>query len=391
MEINDKLVEEVINWRRYLHQYPEISNEEVNTSNFIFDTLQTFPNLEVSRPTKTSVVATLKNHRSMDGMVIAFRADIDALPIEEKNDVAFKSTKKGLMHACGHDAHTAMLLGAAKRLTEDKSKINGEIRFIFQHAEEVVPGGAKELVEKGILDGVDMAFALHVTPNERSGTFGIKSGVLFSAEDYFKIKVLGSGGHASTPELTVDPLIIGAEITTNLQQVVSRKVPILKAPVLSVTTFHCGNVPNVIAEDAVLEGTIRSYDEGVRIEVKEHVERVVKGVTLAHGATYEMTWTDGNGFVQNNQQAVVISKRALEKVVGSQNIIFLEEPLLASEDFAAMAEAVPASMQLIGVHGAGMGKSYPLHHPKFQVDENALQYGVNYYVAITKELDILSK
>ncbi|MFL0363491.1 amidohydrolase [Pseudobacillus sp. 179-B 2D1 NHS] len=379
---------EVISWRRHFHENPELSYQEHNTSEYIYNLLKTFPNLEVTRPTKTSVLAVLKGSKQSEGKehTIAFRADIDALPIQEEADVEFKSKNPGVMHACGHDAHAAMLLGAARVLSEKKAEVAGEIRFIFQHAEEVLPGGAQELVKQGAMKGVDYAFALHVSPYERTGTICIREGVFCAAADDFEIKITGRGGHASTPELTIDPLIIGAEITTNIQQIVSRKISALRAPVVSVTTFHAGGALNVIPEYAELGGTIRSLDPDSRVKAREHLEKIVKGITEAHGATYEINWYLGYPAVVNKKEAVDVSRAVVEEIRGKENAINVEEPMFGTEDFSAYSEAVPASMQFIGVHSEELGEAYPLHHPQFKIDENALKYGVEYFVGIAEKL-----
>jgi len=383
----DALIGEVVAWRRHLHENAELSHQEYKTSEYIYNLVKTFPGLTVTRPTKTSVYAVLEGTKKSEQKTytIAFRADIDALPIVEEADVEFKSKTTGVMHACGHDAHAAMLLGAAKALSEKRDEISGEIRFIFQHAEEVTPGGAIELVEKGVMDGVDYVFALHVYPYENAGKFTMKEGKMNAAGDDFEIKVIGSGGHASTPELTIDPLIIGAEIATNIQQIVSRKLPILKAPVITVTKFNCGNSLNVIAGHAELGGTIRSHDPVVRIQAREYLEQIVAGIAGAHGATTEITWDIGCAAVHNDKDATTITRNVAQELVGAENVIEWEDPLFGAEDFAAYSEVVPASMQFIGVHNESFGEAYPLHHPKFKIDESAFAYGVNYFVKIAEK------
>ncbi|GIN94860.1 N-acyl-L-amino acid amidohydrolase [Siminovitchia terrae] len=380
--------DEVIKWRRHFHENPELSYEEYKTSEYIYNLLKNFSGLEVTRPTKTSVLAVLKGLKesSENQYTIAFRADIDALPIKEETDVEFKSKNHGVMHACGHDAHAAMLLGAAKILSNNRKEIHGEIRFIFQHAEEVLPGGASELVEKGVLEGVDYAFALHVTPHEKTGTICIREGVFCAIADDFELKIIGRGGHASTPELTIDPLIIGAEIAVSIQQIVSRKIAVLKAPVVSITKFTSGSALNVIPEYAELGGTIRSLDHDSRVKAREFLEQIVKGITEAHGASYEMLWYLGYPAVVNEKNAVDISRAVVEEVCGKNNVINVEEPFFGTEDFSAYSEVVPSSMQFIGVHNADSGKAFPLHHPKFMIDEKALKYGVEYFVGIANKL-----
>ncbi|ARK32341.1 amidohydrolase [Halalkalibacter krulwichiae] len=388
--MNTTLVEiekEVLSWRRHLHQHPELSYQEKETSDFIYQQLIQMSGLEVSRPTETSVVAVLKGMRKTgSNLTIAFRADMDALPIEEEAEIEYRSKNKGVMHACGHDAHTAMLLGAAKVLAAKKEDLSGEIRFVFQHAEEAFPGGASELVEKGIIDGVDYAFALHVSPYYEKGTICIREGAFCAAADDFEIKIIGSGGHASTPELTIDPLMIGAEITTNLQQIVARKISVLKAPVVSVTKFQCGSALNVIADTAELGGTIRSLNEESRVKARELLEQIVAGITAAHGASYEISWEYGYPAIVNDHQAVAFSREVGEAHFGKEHVVEIEEPMFGTEDFSAFSVRVPSSMQFIGVHNPQWGDAYPLHHPKFRVDEDSLIYGVKYFVGLAEQL-----
>ncbi len=386
--IQETVVDEVISWRRHLHENPELSYQEHQTSEFIYRKLNTFRGLEVTRPTETSVLAVLKGAKKSPrkSNTISFRADIDALPIEEEADIEYKSKNPGVMHACGHDAHAAMLLGAAKVLSGKKDEINGEIRFIFQHAEEVLPGGAQELVKKGVMEGVDYAFALHVTPYERTGTICLREGVFCAAADDFEIKIIGQGGHASTPELTVDPLIIGAEITTNIQHIVSRKISALRTPVISVTQFHSGSALNVIPEYAEIGGTIRSLDSDSRVKAREHLEQIVKGISEAHGAKCEVAWYLGYPAVVNDKAAVDISRTVMEGIFEENNIIQVDDPMFGTEDFSAFSEIVPSSMQFLGVHDNEFGNAYPLHHPKFKVDEKALGYGVRYFVGLADKL-----
>ncbi|OCA80823.1 M20 metallopeptidase family protein [Pseudobacillus wudalianchiensis] len=382
------LKEEVISWRRHLHENPELSFQEIQTSEYVYNHLTSFPGLEVTRPTKTSVLAVLKGSKTSVGKrpVVAFRADMDALPIQEEADIDFPSKNPGVMHACGHDAHTSVLLGAAKALSGMKEEISGEIRFIFQHAEEMPPGGAVELVEKGVIDGVDYAFALHVTPYEQAGKICMREGVLCAGNSDFDIKIIGYGGHASTPELTVDPIMVGAEIAINIQQIVSRKLPALKSPVISVTKFNGGSALNVIPETAELGGTIRSLDDDIRLQAKGYVNQIVKGITEAHGARYEIIWHEGYKSVVNDKEAVSITREVAENIVGKENVIHVEEPLFGGEDFSAFSRKVPASMQFIGVHNPDFGEAYPLHHPKFKIEEEALKIGVNYFIGIAKKI-----
>lgn len=236
--------QDVLTWRRHLHANPELSFQEHKTADYIVEQLTRFGGLKISRPTATSVVAYLQGAAA--GPCYALRADIDALPLQEKNDEPFCSTNPGVMHACGHDAHTAMLLGAARVLCQMQAQLTGSVCFIFQHAEELPPGGAQELVDLGYLDDVSMIFGLHVFPTVPTGIVNMKQGIFSAACDNFDIVIQGKGGHGSTPQYCIDPIVIGAEVATSLQNIVARKIDPLTVPVLSITTFQAGASYNVI-------------------------------------------------------------------------------------------------------------------------------------------------
>lgn len=376
----------LIEWRRHFHKNPEISYREYSTSDYIYETLQSFGNIEVSRLTPTSVLGVLKGTLTGESKTIILRADIDALPIQEETKSEFKSVNDGVMHACGHDAHAAMLLGAAKILSQEQDNLTGEIRFIFQHAEEEYPGGAHEIVNCGVAEGVDYAYALHVSPEHPTGTFSIKKGAWCAAADEFYITIHGSGGHAAKPDSTIDPIIVGAEFTTAVQSIVSRKISPVSVPVISVTNFHAGEVVNVIPGKVEISGTIRSLDESSRLKARDELERILKGVTLAHDTTYDIRWDIGYPAVVNDEKATDISRKVFEQIVGEENIIEVEHPSFGTEDFSSFSSVVPGSMQQLGVYSEDMGNSYPLHHPKFNIDENALLFGVEYFVEIARTL-----
>lgn len=381
------LHQQVIAWRQHLHMYPELSHQEHQTAQFIYEQLITFPHLEVKRLTETSVYACLKGTKTEgQGHTILLRADIDALPIEEETDLPFKSKNPGVMHACGHDAHPAMLLGAAKVLAERGTDFNGEIRFIFQHAEEVTPGGAAQLVSLGVADNVDYAFALHVSPDYQVGQFAMKDGKFTAAADDFEIKIYGRGGHASTPEVAIDPLLIGSEMVVALQTIVSRKVPSIHAPVLTVAKFHCGTALNIIADTAELGGTIRSLDATVRVKARHHLEKIVNGIASMHGARVDIKWELGCPSVTNDKELTALSRQIAGDIVGAEGVQELPAPMFGTEDFADFSEIVPSSMQYIGVHNEDFGEAYPLHHPRFKIDEDALIYGVRYFEKIARTL-----
>ncbi|GEO24647.1 N-acyl-L-amino acid amidohydrolase [Alicyclobacillus acidoterrestris] len=370
---------ELVTWRRHLHQNPELSFEEAQTAQFVYDTLSTFPGLELSRPTKTSVLARLKG--AQPGPTLAIRADMDALPITEENDFEFISNTPGKMHACGHDGHTAMLLGTAKILSQLADQIHGEIRFIFQHAEELFPGGAQEIVNAGVMEGVDAVIGIHLWSPLEVGKIAVRSGPFMAAPDTFYITIRGQGGHAAMPHTTVDPVVIAAQVVTNLQHIVSRNIDPLDPIVLSVTQFHAGTAHNVIPETVELNGTVRSFKPELRTEVPRLMEQIVKGITEAHGATYEFRYEQGYRPVINDEAVTQRVRDALVEVFGEE-VVIEGDPHMGGEDFSAYQSVTPGTFFNVGAGNAAKGIVYPHHHPKFTIDEDALPIGVEAFVSI---------
>ncbi|GAJ39359.1 M20 family metallopeptidase [Saccharococcus caldoxylosilyticus] len=373
----DEVKEEVIAWRRHLHANPELSFHEEKTAQFVYDTLQSFGNLELSRPTKTSVMARLIGHQP--GRVVAIRADMDALPIQEENTFEFASKNPGVMHACGHDGHTAMLLGTAKILSKLRDQIQGEVRFLFQHAEELHPGGAEEMVQAGVMDGVDVVIGTHLwSPLER-GKIGIVYGPMMAAPDRFFIRIHGKGGHAAMPHQTIDAIAIGAQVVTNLQYIVSRNVDPLEPLVVSVTQFVAGTTHNVIPGSVEIQGTVRSFDETLRKNVPKLMERIIKGITEAHGATYEFEFEYGYRPVINNDEVTRVMEETVREVLGEEAVDHMK-PNMGGEDFSAFLQKAPGSFFYVGAGNKEKGIIYPHHHPRFTIDEDALEIGVRLFV-----------
>jgi amidohydrolase len=373
---------EAIVWRRHLHANPELSFEEVDTSRYVEETLRSFHAFELERPTPTSVVATLRGGRP--GKVLALRADMDALPIQEETGLEFASTRPGIMHACGHDGHTAMLLGTAKLLAARRDELSGEVRFVFQHAEEKPPGGARQLVDAGVMDGVDLVVGAHLASIKEAGKVSCRPGAIAAAADTFSAEILGRGGHAAMPHRTVDPVVIAAQVVTNLQQLVSRTVDPLRSAVVSVTQFHAGTADNIIAEKVVLSGTVRTFDPEVRDGLRERLDRVFRGVTEAHGATYTLEYADGYAAVVNDETAAGLVDAAARAELGD-GAIMEADPIMGGEDFSAYLERAPGAFFWVG---AGSKDAFPHHHPRFTIDESALRPGMAVFVRTA--LDYLS-
>ncbi|CAI8893319.1 amidohydrolase [Brevibacillus sp. IT-7CA2] len=379
----EEIKDQVIAWRRYLHENPELSFHEEKTAQFVYETLLTFGNLEVSRPTKNSVMARLIG--SQPGKVLAMRADMDALPITEENTFEFVSKNPGVMHACGHDGHTSMLLGTAKLLSGMKDQIKGEVRFFFQHAEEVYPGGAEEMVQAGVMDGVDMVIGTHLWSTMEFGTVGICPGPMMAAPDTFWITVLGKGGHAALPHETIDSIAIAAQVVTNLQHVVSRNADPLDNLVLSVTQFVGGTTHNVIPGAVEICGTVRSFDKNLRESVPGLMERVIKGITEAHGAGYKFKYEFGYRPVINDAEVTKLMEEVVEESLGAEWVEHMR-PTMGGEDFSAFQQKAPGCFFYVAAGNKEKGITYPHHHPRFTIDEDALEVGVKMFVNAARKI-----
>lgn len=361
-----EVAQEAVGWRRHLHANPELSFREHETAAFVRERLASFGGgLELASPTPTSVVATLRGGRP--GPTLALRADMDALPIQEETGLEFASRADGVMHACGHDAHTAMLLATTRLLAARREELPGEVRFVFQHAEEMPPGGAAEVVASGALAGVDAVVGCHVKSDLDVGRVGVLEGPCAAAADVFSARILGRGGHAAFPHNAVDPIAAAAQAVSSLQHVVARETPPLEAVVLSVTRIAGGTADNVIPESVELGGTVRTYDPELRRRTRESMERVLAGVTAAHGAGYEFSYVEGYAPVVNDPALTALVREVAGDRAAEQT------PLMAGEDFSAYLAVAPGCFFFVG---AGGEEAFPHHHPRFTVDEGALPVGI---------------
>lgn len=377
------LRDQVVAWRRHLHQHPEVSFNEHGTAQYIHDVLSALPHLEITRPTATSVVARLVGRDA--GRVIAVRADIDALPIEEEADVPWRSRNRGAMHACGHDGHTAIALGLATLLSAHRDQLAGEVRFVFQHAEELAPGGAEELVNAGVMDGVDEVIGLHLWASMPTGRMGLISGPAMAAPDTFQCTITGQGGHAAIPHDTIDPIAIGAQVVTALQQVVSRMVDPLDPCVVSITQFIAGTAFNVIPNSAYLSGTVRTFNAELRTQIPQRMERLVRGITEGFGATYEFTYELGYRPVVNDPALTARLTEVAARTFGDDAIEPMR-PSMGGEDFSAYQQRAPGVFAFIGAGNVSEGIVFAHHHPRFSIDERSLEMGLRYMVAATHDL-----
>lgn len=361
--------EELVYWRRYLHQYPELSFQEKQTAAFIAEKLTSF-GLEVKTHIGGyGVIGILKG--AEDGRTIALRADFDALPIGDEKDVSYKSLNDGVMHACGHDGHTSALLGVAQTLSNYRHLLNGTVLFIFQHAEELPPGGAKAMIEENILDQVDAVFGAHLATDIPLGKIAVGEGYQMAAVDKFVITIEGKGGHGAKPHDSIDSIVIGSEVIGSLQKIVSRRISPLKSAVVTVGVFQAGTAFNVIADTARLEGTVRTFDAKVRDQIESEINSIVKGVTSGYHAAYKIDYLRGYPALFNHQKETGKVSNLLKEVFTNEGVIEMV-PSMGAEDFAYFLQEKPGTYFKVGARNDQSHTHYPHHHPRFDFDERAL-------------------
>lgn len=360
--------------RRHLHAHPELSFEEYETTQYIATKLgENGYNLNTITETGGFIDVQGRNPSSK---VIALRGDIDALPILEKNEVDYKSTNHGKMHACGHDVHTACLLGAVRILDELKGDFEGTVRCIFQPGEERLPGGARMMIENGVLQNpnVEKIFGQHVMPLIDAGKVGFRPGLYMASADEIYIKIIGKGGHGAHPHQTIDPVVVAAHIITQLQTIPSRRAKPSIPTVLSIGKVIAEGSTNIIPSEVYMEGTFRTYDEKWRAEAHILIEQMCHDICTLHGATCEAEVRKGYPFLMNNESLTNMAKSWAEEYVGAENVVDLEL-WPAGEDFAYFSQEIPACFYRLGTRNEAQGKTSMVHTPTFDIDENALKVG----------------
>lgn len=371
---------EIIGWRRNIHMYPELGYQEKRTAKLIEEHLRKWGYKVITGIAETGVVGILKGKEGEK--TIALRADMDALPIEELNNVPYKSRIKGVMHACGHDAHIAMLLGAAKILAELRDKLKGNIKLIFQPAEEGGNGG-KRMVEEGVLEdpNVDVIYAIHVWSPLQSGKVALKEGPILAATGVFEAEIKGKGGHGAYPHTTIDPIIPLANIVLGLQTIVSRNIDPIQAGVVSVGIVKAGNAFNVIPEKAYVAGTYRYLEPKTGEVIKSRIREIVENICRSYKVDCNIRVEDKTPPTINNPKATAFAKEVISELIDKNNIVEAQ-PTMGGEDFAYYLQKVPGAMIILGTGNPEKGTNKPHHSPYFDVDESVLYIGTAIHIAL---------
>ena len=378
-------LDEIVAIRRDIHMYPETGFDVHRTADIVVNQLRNL-GLEVKTGIgQTGVAAELEISAATKR--IGLRADMDALPMQELGDSAYKSRIDGKAHMCGHDAHTAMLIGAAKIISQLKGQLKTNVRFIFQPSEEKFPGGASAMIKDGVLNAVDQIYGLHVWPLLESGQFAICPGPAFGQPDVFEIEIRGKGGHAAFPHLTIDPIIVASQFVSILQSITSRNVDGLESAVISVTQFHGGTADNVIPELIKLSGTVRTLKKEVQIKVRQRIEQVLTGITSAHGASYNLSYQEGYPVTYNHQQCITEALSMAERLVGSAEIVYPYPPILGGEDFGYYSQQIPACFVLLGAGNQAEGVVNMCHDPCFDIEEECLVYGMAMHAGLALSME----
>jgi amidohydrolase len=373
------LQSDLVAWRRQLHQNPELGFREHLTAAFVHKQLKRWGIDHATEVAGTGIVATIAG--AAPGPVLAIRADMDALPILEANEVSYRSKHDGVMHACGHDGHTAIALATAYYLSQHPSTFQGTVKVIFQPAEEG-PGGAAPMIAEGVLcnPDVDAIIGLHLWNNLPLGTVGVCSGPLMAAVELFDCEIQGKGGHGAIPQQTIDSIVVASQVVTALQTIVARNVNPLDAAVVTVGSFHAGRTHNVIADTAQLSGTVRYFNPDLAASIPQRVEQIIAGVCQSHGASYKLDYRKLYPAVINDGAIAALVRSVAETVVDSPAGVVSDCQTMGGEDMSYFLQQVPGCYFFLGSANAALGLAYPHHHPRFDFDETALGMGVELFV-----------
>ncbi|OEH87048.1 hypothetical protein BHU72_01220 [Desulfuribacillus stibiiarsenatis] len=378
--IDKQLIEQLSEWRRILHQQPELSNQEWETAKRVKKWLSEMGVEIVEYPDIPGFVGIVSGLIDEE---IAIRADMDALPILDEKVCGYTSKNTGVMHACGHDGHVAILLGVAKVLCDIQRQglLQKTVRLIFQHSEEQVPGGARAMIQAGALGKAKRIFGAHLWASLEVGTVAMKPGVIMAAADRFIIHIQGKGGHGSMPHQTIDAILVASHIIQGLQTIVSRNIDPLESAVISVGTMQAGTNFNIIADKAKITGTVRTFQPEVREMIQERMHLMIQSICQAHGATCEISYMEGYPPVVNDSKLATEIEQEFHQVLLSEQIIAMK-PVMGGEDFSYFLNEIPGVYFFIGAGNQSTGIVYPQHHPKFDIDEHSLTIGVKAFLAI---------
>ncbi|MBW4498306.1 MAG: amidohydrolase [Scytonema hyalinum WJT4-NPBG1] len=371
---------QLVEWRRGLHQKPELGFQEKLTAQFVSQKLQEWGIEHQTGIAQTGIVATIRGNNSTQ-KVLAIRADMDALPIQELNEVPYCSQHDGVMHACGHDGHTAIALGTAYYLQQNRDTFGGTVKIIFQPAEEG-PGGAKPMIEAGVLKNpdVDAIIGLHLWNNLPLGTIGVRAGALMAAVELFRCTVLGKGGHGAMPHQTIDSIVVAAQIINALQTIVARNVNPIDSAVVTVGELHAGTAENVIADTAWMRGTVRYFNPELKGLFQQRVEQIIAGICQSHGARYDLDYWSLYPPVINDASIAELVRSVAQEVVETPVGVVPECQTMGGEDMSYFLQEVPGCYFFLGSANPEKGLAYPHHHPRFDFDETVLAMGVEMFV-----------
>ena len=389
-EVIDEILPGVVADRRDFHEHPELAHQEVRTAGVVADRLRAIGLDDIRTGiASTGVTGLIRGTAGPGGKTVLLRADMDALPIHELNEVEYRSRTDGVMHACGHDAHTAMLLAVTRLLMERRGEFAGTVKVLFQPAEEVPPGGAKPMIDAGVLEDphVDAAFGMHIAQSDPVGTLSVRPGPYMAAADRFRVVIHGKGGHGAHPHDTIDPVLIGAQIVTALQSLVAREVDPIESGVVTVAAFLAGEAFNVIPETAELRGTVRTFTPANRDLLQERIGALVTGIAAAMRAEATVEYARGYPATVNDPELTELVRRACEATVGPDKVL-TGAPMMGAEDFSYFLEAVPGSFFFVGSKNPERGLVWGHHHPRFDLDEAAMAVGIEAMTRVA--LDYLS-
>jgi amidohydrolase len=373
--ISKRIFPRLVKLRREFHQYPELSFNEFKTSERVAKELRKLRIPIKSGIAKTGVVGLLTGKKK--DKTVALRADMDALPIEEQTDFPYKSKNRGVMHACGHDVHMACAIGAATILSQLKDELNGKVKFIFQPSEEFIPGGAKPMIQAGVLKNptVSGIFGLHCEPGIPAGKIGVKDGPFMAEEADFDIIISGKGGHGARPHQGVDAIAVASQVIQALQTIASRRIDPVEPVVVSVGKIEGGTARNIICDRVTLKGTARSLSQEVARKIPALMKSIISGIAKSAGASFEFNYSPGYPVLVNHPEATDLARGTIARMFGKRTIFEIKKPTMGAEDFAYFLQKVPGTFLRLGIRNPKKDAVYPWHHPKFTVDEDIIKIG----------------